>query len=215
MKLSEIGHTLREIRVTPVKTLGQNFLHDQNLARWIVQQAELSAGDFVLEIGPGLGALTAPALATGAERSGDREGWPSGGFSSRAASPDGASRSSTAMRWISKSAELFPRGPMKLLGNLPYYVSTQILLRFLAQPTPIIMALLMLQKEVAARLSALPRSKDYGILTLVVQSQYRVDYLRTVSSSVFLPQPEVDSALVRLTATGARRVAGARSRVVR
>ena len=66
MKLSEIQQTLREIRVTPVKTLGQNFLHDQNLARWIVQQARISAGDFVVEIGPGLGAMTEPALATGA-----------------------------------------------------------------------------------------------------------------------------------------------------
>jgi 16S rRNA (adenine1518-N6/adenine1519-N6)-dimethyltransferase len=67
MKLSEISRTLREIQVSPVKTLGQNFLHDQNLARWIVQQAELSAEDFVLEIGPGLGALTEPVLESGAE----------------------------------------------------------------------------------------------------------------------------------------------------
>ena len=57
----------------------------------------------------------------------------------------------------------------------------------------------MLQKEVAQRLSAAPRSKDYGILSLVLQSQYRVDYLRTVPASVFLPQPEVDSAFIRLT----------------
>jgi 16S rRNA (adenine1518-N6/adenine1519-N6)-dimethyltransferase len=57
----------------------------------------------------------------------------------------------------------------------------------------------MLQKEVAQRISAAPRSKDYGILGLVLQSQYRVDYLRTVSASVFLPQPEVDSAFIRLT----------------
>src|SRR5712691_2772966 len=66
MKLSEISSTLRDIQVIPVKTLGQNFLHDQNLARWIVQQAELSGTDFVVEIGPGLGAITAPALVTGA-----------------------------------------------------------------------------------------------------------------------------------------------------
>ncbi|HEV2096663.1 MAG TPA: rRNA adenine N-6-methyltransferase family protein, partial [Chthoniobacterales bacterium] len=66
MKLSEIDATLREIRVSPVKTLGQNFLHDQNLARWIVAKAELSADDFVVEIGPGLGALTEFALASGA-----------------------------------------------------------------------------------------------------------------------------------------------------
>jgi 16S rRNA (adenine1518-N6/adenine1519-N6)-dimethyltransferase len=86
-----------------------------------------------------------------------------------------------------------------LLGNLPYYASTQILVRALTDPTPITLALLMLQKEVAARLSAAPRSRDYGILTLVVQITMAVEYLRTVPPSVFLPQPEVESALVRLT----------------
>jgi 16S rRNA (adenine1518-N6/adenine1519-N6)-dimethyltransferase len=197
MKLSEIGNTLREIRVTPVKTLGQNFLHDQNLARWIVQQAELSSADFVLEIGPGLGAMTEPALATGAEI--------------LAIEKDGRLADFLRVHFAGRRLQvihgdalefdprrLFQHGPVKLLGNLPYYVSTQILLHFLAQPTPITVALLMLQKEVATRLSAQPRSKDYGILTLIVQAQYRVAYLRTVPSSVFLPQPDVDSAFVRL-----------------
>jgi len=62
MKLSEIRTTLLKIRVSPVKTLGQNFLHDQNLARWIVNQAEIVPDDYVVEIGPGLGALTKLAL---------------------------------------------------------------------------------------------------------------------------------------------------------
>ena len=66
MKLSEIDATLREIRVSPVKTLGQNFLHDRNLARWIVEKADLNDDDFVIEIGPGLGALTEFALDSGA-----------------------------------------------------------------------------------------------------------------------------------------------------
>jgi len=66
MKLSEIAATLRAIGVSPVKSLGQNFLHDQNLARSIVDQAELSAEDYVVEIGPGLGALTEIALKSGA-----------------------------------------------------------------------------------------------------------------------------------------------------
>ena len=66
MKLSEISRTLREIRVSPVKTLGQNFLHDQNLARWIVDQAEVTPEDYVVEIGPGLGALTELMLQKGA-----------------------------------------------------------------------------------------------------------------------------------------------------
>ena len=66
MKLSEIAETLRQIRVTPIKTLGQNFLHDQNLARWIVAKAELRPHDYVVEIGPGLGALTEHILVSGA-----------------------------------------------------------------------------------------------------------------------------------------------------
>src|SRR4029077_1798961 len=67
MKLSEITATLREIRVSPVKSLGQNFLHDRNLARSIVDQADIGPKDFVVEIGPGLGALTELALGQGAQ----------------------------------------------------------------------------------------------------------------------------------------------------
>ena len=198
MKLSEISRTLREIHVAPVKSLGQNFLHDQNLARWIVQLAELSAADFVLEIGPGLGALTEPLLDTGAEVLAIEKDRRLADFlRAHFAGRRLAVIHGDALEF--EVGRLFPHGPTKLLGNLPYYASTQMLLRFLGQPTPITMALLMLQKEVAARLSAAPRSRDYGILTLVVQSQCRVEYLRTVPASVFLPAPEVDSAFVRLT----------------
>ena len=66
MKLSEIRATLKEIGVSPAKALGQNFLHDQNLARWIVDQAQITAEDYVVEIGPGLGALTRFLLEKGA-----------------------------------------------------------------------------------------------------------------------------------------------------
>lgn len=198
MKLSEISRTLRAIQVSPVKTLGQNFLHDQNLARWIIQQADLSATDFVVEIGPGLGALTEPALATGAHVLAIEKDARLANFL-RERFADGRLEVLHGDALEFDVRKLFPRKPVKLLGNLPYYASTQILLRFLASPTPIITALLMLQREVAARLSAEPRSKDYGVLTLVVQAQCRVEYLRTIPASVFLPRPEVDSAIVRLT----------------
>src|SRR5437588_12560625 len=66
MKLSEIAATLRAVGVSPVKSLGQNFLHDRNLAKWIVDQANIGSKDFVIEIGPGLGALTELALANAA-----------------------------------------------------------------------------------------------------------------------------------------------------
>ena len=198
MKLSEISRTLREIHVTPVKTLGQNFLHDQNLARWIVQQAELSATDFVVEIGPGLGALTEPALATGAQVLAIEK-------DARLADFLREKFSGSRLEIVHGDAlefdvrRLFPRGPVKLLGNLPYYAATPILLRFLGKTKPITSALLMLQMEVATRLSASPRSKAYGILSLVVQSQCRVEFLRAIPPSVFLPEPDVESALVRMT----------------
>ncbi|MEO8045531.1 MAG: 16S rRNA (adenine(1518)-N(6)/adenine(1519)-N(6))-dimethyltransferase RsmA [Spartobacteria bacterium] len=198
MKLSEIAETLREIRVVPVKTLGQNFLHDQNLARWVVQEAGISASDFVLEIGPGLGALTEPALATGArvlaiEKDGRLANFLRARFADRPCEIVHGDALEFEVR------RLFSSGPIKLLGNLPYNISTELLLRYLEQPSPITLAVLLLQREVATRLSAAPRSKDYGILTLVLQLQCRVEYLRTVPASVFLPQPEVDSAFVRLT----------------
>ncbi|PYL42472.1 MAG: 16S rRNA (adenine(1518)-N(6)/adenine(1519)-N(6))-dimethyltransferase, partial [Verrucomicrobia bacterium] len=66
MTLSDIRTALRETRLSPVKTLGQNFLHDQNLARWIVDQAQITPDDYVVEIGPGLGALTRFILEKGA-----------------------------------------------------------------------------------------------------------------------------------------------------
>jgi 16S rRNA (adenine1518-N6/adenine1519-N6)-dimethyltransferase len=198
MKLSEIRDVLRDIRVVPVKTLGQNFLHDQNLAGWIVRQANISSGDFVIEIGPGLGAITEPALNSGAQILAVEKDRRLVDFLRQ----QFAGRSFEVIHGDALDFEvrrLFPRGPIKLMGNLPYYISTEILFRFLEIPTPITMALLMLQMETARRLSAHPRSKDYGILSLVVQSQYCVEYLRTIPASVFLPQPEVESSLVRLT----------------
>jgi 16S rRNA (adenine1518-N6/adenine1519-N6)-dimethyltransferase len=198
MKLSEIGATLREIRVAPVKTLGQNFLHDGNLARWIVERAELTPEDYVVEIGPGLGALTQFALDSGARV--------------LAIEKDRRLADFLRKRFTTKRLEilhadaldydirrLFAEPRVKLLGNLPYYVSSQLLLKFTQYPSPISLWLLMLQKELARRLSAAPGTSDYGALTLVVQLHYRVDYLRTVPASVFLPQPDVDSAFVRLS----------------
>lgn len=198
MKLSEIEATLRRIRVSPVKTLGQNFLHDRNLARWIVERAELTPEDYVVEIGPGLGALTEPILQTGARV--------------LAIEKDQRLVHFLCERFASDRFEiihgdaldfdvrvLFAKPRVKLLGNLPYYVASQLLLKFTKYPSPISLWLFMLQKELALRLSASPRTGDYGALTLITQLHYRVDYLRSVPATVFLPQPDVDSAFVRLS----------------
>jgi 16S rRNA (adenine1518-N6/adenine1519-N6)-dimethyltransferase len=198
MKLSEISQTLREIRVSPVKSLGQNFLHDRNLAQWIVDQAGITPEDFVVEIGPGLGALTELLLARGApilaiEKDARLAGFLRDRFKGRRLEVVHADALKFDLR------TLYLRSRVKLIGNLPYYVSSQLLLKFMNYPSPISLSVLMLQKELTRRLSASPSTADYGALTLQIQLRYRVEYLRTVAASVFLPKPEVDSALIRMT----------------
>ncbi|MEP6699322.1 MAG: 16S rRNA (adenine(1518)-N(6)/adenine(1519)-N(6))-dimethyltransferase RsmA, partial [Verrucomicrobiota bacterium] len=198
MKLSEIDATLREIRVSPIKTLGQNFLHDRNLARWIIERAELTADDFVIEIGPGLGALTEFILAAGARVLAiEKDGRLADFLRTRFAKERLEIFHADALDYDVRKLFAWPR--VKLIGNLPYYISSQLLLQFTKYPSPIHLWLLMLQKEVARRISAAPGSSDYGSLSLAVQLHYRVEYLRTVPASVFLPRPEVDSAFVRIT----------------
>ena len=198
MKLSEMAATLREIGVSPVKSLGQNFLHDRNLAKWVVDQAKISREDFIVEIGPGLGALTELALAKGApvlaiEKDKRLVTFLRDKF-------QGGSLEIVHSDALESDTRIFYTQPkVKLLGNLPYYISSQLLIKFLEYPSPISLWLFMLQKELARRLVAAPATSDYGALTLLVQFYYRVEYLRTVPASVFLPKPEVDSALVRGT----------------
>lgn len=197
MKLSEIDATLREIRVSPVKTLGQNFLHDRNLARWIVEKAELTSADFLVEIGPGLGALTEFALGAGARVLAIEKDARLADFLRKRFTTDRLEvLHADALNFDLRS--LFAHSRVKLLGNLPYYISSQLLLKFTKYPSPISLWLLMLQKEMARRISASPGTSDYGSLTLLVQLHYRVEYLRTVPASVFLPEPDVDSAFVRI-----------------
>ena len=198
MKLSEIDGTLREIRVTPIKTLGQNFLHDGNLARRIVEKLELDGNDYAVEIGPGLGALTRLALQSGARVLAiEKDARLADFLRKRFTSPHLEVLHADALNFDLRTFFAQPR--VKCFGNLPYYVSSQLLMKFIEEPSPISLWVFMLQKEMARRLSAKPGAKDYGALTLLVQSRYCVDYLRTIPSTVFLPKPEVDSALVRLT----------------
>src|SRR5205807_4811273 len=198
MKLSDIRATLQEIRVSPVKSLGQNFLHDQNLARWIVDQAKIESEDFVVEVGPGLGALTELLLAKGArvlaiEKDKRLADYLRNKFQNAALDIVHAD----ALEFDPRI--LFTQAKVKMLGNLPYYISSQLLIKFLEYPSPISLWLFMLQKELAKRLVAAPATSDYGALTLQIQLHHRVEYLRKVPASVFLPKPDVDSALVRIS----------------
>ena len=198
MKLSEITTTLREIGVSPMKSLGQNFLHDQNLAHWIVEQSNVTKDEYVVEIGPGLGALTEFALEKGARILAIEKDKRLVEFlSKRFANRNIEFVHGDALEFDTRS--LFANSRVKLLGNLPYYIASQLLIKFLKYPSPMSLWLLMLQKELAKRLSATPATSDYGALTLQIQLHYRVEYLRTIPASVFIPKPDVDSAVVRVT----------------
>jgi len=197
MKLSDIRATLQEIHVSPVKTLGQNFLHDQNLARWIVDQAQVTSDDYVLEIGPGLGALTKLLLEKGARVLAIEKDRRLANFLRERFSRERLEiLNIDALKF--DAGVLFSHRSAKLLGNLPYNISSALLAKFLAFPSPISLWLFTLQKEMAMRFSAKPSTHDYGALTLRIQLRHRVKYLRTVPATVFFPRPEIDSAVVRI-----------------
>src|ERR1051325_4297455 len=197
MRLSEIRSTLKEIGVSPVKTLGQNFLHDQNLARWIVDQAQITPHDYVVEIGPGLGALTRFILEKGAHVLAiEKDPRLARFLRSQFDNERLEILNIDALKFDARV--LFARPWVKLVGNLPYNISSPLLAKFTESPNPISLCLLMLQKEMAMRLSASPCTHDYGALTLRVQLHHRVKYLRSVPPTVVFPQPDVDSAVVRI-----------------
>jgi 16S rRNA (adenine1518-N6/adenine1519-N6)-dimethyltransferase len=196
MKLSSIRGTLESLGTQPTQSLGQNFLHDQNLAEWMVEQLGIGPGEPWVELGPGLGALTRfAAKKSGAgilvEKDGRLAGYLKGEY------PDLEIVHGDATRFDVR--DLFRRGPVCVFGNLPYYVSSQILFQFTAEPSPVRILSFTLQKELAERLSGEPRTKAYGALTLLIGRRWRVKYLRTLPPTVFTPAPKVDSAVVLLT----------------
>lgn len=200
MTLTEIKRHLADLEASPCKSLGQNFLHDQNLAQWMIRQLDPNSEDRFLEIGPGLGALTEwliPQVAsvTTIEKDGKMVRF----LAKRLGDKNNFSiRHEDACE--SDIREFLIQGPHKLIGNLPYYVSTAILLNFLSTPTPITHALFTIQREVAERLTAQPGTSAYGSLSIAVQRRWQVKYLRTLPPTVFYPEPHVDSAVVLLTA---------------
>lgn len=196
MKLSELTAALKELNASPSKSLGQNFLHDQNLASWTVDQAEIQPDDAWLEIGPGLGSLTVYALARSQRgiliEKDDRLI-----AHLQARFPDLQTVHGDACSFDIRN--LLPLGPLKVFGNLPYYVSSQIIFNFTSAASPVTRMVFTLQKEMAERLAAEPSTKDYGAPTLLIGRRWRVQLLRVLPPSVFLPAPKVDSAVVTLS----------------
>src|SRR6058998_2530274 len=146
MKLSDIRTALRELRLSPAKTLGQNFLHDQNLARWIIDQAQITPDDYVVEIGPGLGALTRFLLEKDAHVLAiEKDARLATFVRSRFRDERLEVVNTDALKFNPRA--LFAHRCVKLIGNLPYNISSPLLLKFLEYPSPISLIMLTLQNE--------------------------------------------------------------------
>lgn len=186
------------------KSLGQNFLIDPNILRKIVGQAKLTKNSAAIEIGPGIGALT-EHLAREAGKvlafEIDQRLLP---VLDDTLSPyDNISIVHADILKTDVQAaidkELAGYEDIVVVANLPYYVTTPIILKLLLEKLPIRGMVVMLQKEVAERITAKPGTKAYGSLSIAIQYYTQAEMALTVPKSVFLPQPNVDSAVIRMT----------------
>lgn len=203
MNLSEMRTILSELDLQLTKSLGQNFLHDGNQLRRIVTAAEVRRGDRVLEIGPGLGPLTEVLLANADEVLAIEKDARLVEFLRQRFRPESLSRHPVltlvhddALRYLNREQRDW--SDWKLVANLPYSVASPILVdlsRGCRRPKRITVTL---QLEVARRLTATEQSKDYGILTLLVQLGYEPKDLFKIPAGCFFPEPGVDSACVTL-----------------
>jgi 16S rRNA (adenine1518-N6/adenine1519-N6)-dimethyltransferase len=198
----EIRDALEAAGVMPSRQLGQNFLCDPNMARWITDQLDARPGDTIVEVGPGTGALTEYLVGKVKrlvliEFDSRLAAWLKERF---AGEPTVEVHHADAVKFDART--LFKHRPVKFLGNLPYSCGGAILRNFLSRPNPYERAVVMLQKEVIERLAAGPRTKEYGVLTLRVQSEWEVKPLRTVPPEAFHPRPQIDSSVALLLPRG-------------
>lgn len=181
------------------KSLGQNFLVDQNIVRDIVKGAGVTKEDYVIEIGPGVGTLTRELLK-------------------EAASVTAIELDDKLLPILKEELKdyenfhlihgdatkvqldaVYPGKEIKLVANLPYYVTTPIITKILNDKVAFSSLTIMIQKEVAERMDAAPGTKDYGSLSVLVQYYCDTKIVRNVPPESFMPRPKVDSTVIRLT----------------
>lgn len=191
-----IRGVLRKMDVTPSRKMGQNFLCDEAVAKAIVEKLDPRAEDTVVEVGPGTGALTEHVVGRVKkvilvefdgrlaehlrDKFGDRE--------------DVVVHHADGAKFDVR--DLWAEAPIKLLGNLPYSAGGAIMRNFMKRPTPVVKAVLMLQKEFIDRIVAVPRTKAYGVLTLRMQSEWVSEPVMVVPPEAFYPAPLIDSTVM-------------------
>jgi len=193
---------MKKYNIAPKKKYGQNFLIDEFVLDKIILNADIQKGDLVIEIGPGLGNLTKRLC----EKSGhviaieidknmveilEKEY----SYLENLSILNQDIMETDLNEIISKFPNL---GKVKVVANLPYYITTPIIMKLLEDKVKIELIEVMVQKEVAERLCALPTGREYGAITVAVNYYSEPKYIDTVKASCFLPPPNVDSAVVLL-----------------
>lgn len=194
----ELNTNNRIKSVKPKKFLGQHFLKDLNVAKAIADTVDACPGLPVLEVGPGMGVLTQFLLTKERPLKVVEVDFESVAYL-RKAYPQLEEHIVEDDFLKMNLQRLFEGQPFVLTGNYPYNISSQIFFKMLDNKDLIPCCTGMIQKEVAERISAAPGSKTYGILSVLIQAWYSVEYLFTVHEHVFNPPPKVKSAVIRMT----------------
>lgn len=198
---------LRDLAVFPRKKMGQNFMTTARDLTFIAGALSIHPEENVVEIGPGLGALTEALLAAGAKVTAvEKDGALAESLKRRFGAGQGSSGS---LRIVCKdilrinlAADLDLKSPVKVIGNIPYNITSPIVEWLISQRTCVAQAVLTVQWEVARRLTAKPGNKDWGSLSFFLQYYADVELLRKIDKSHFYPSPKVNSGVVRIQFPG-------------
>lgn len=195
------AEVLNKFGISAQKRYGQNFLIDSNILEKIVKSAGITKDDTVLEIGPGIGALT-QHIANAAGKvicvEIDTKMIPVLEYTLSEFDNVTVINQDILKADIKGILAEHGAGSAKVVANLPYYITTPIIMELLEKDLPIESITVMIQKEVAERMQVGPGSKDYGALSLAVAFYSNAEVKMTVSPNCFIPRPNVDSAVIRL-----------------
>jgi 16S rRNA (adenine1518-N6/adenine1519-N6)-dimethyltransferase len=205
----EMGNTkeiIKKFKIKLNKNLGQNFLTDENIVKKIVGSAIISDRDLIIEIGPGIGSMTRELCKNAGKVLAveiDKYLIPALTYNLREfnnieiVNKDIMDENIVEMINTAKLSGFNPEN-VKVIANLPYYITTPIIMKFLEEAPGIDMMVFMVQKEVAERMVAKPGGKDYGALSVAVQFYSEPSIIFNVSPDSFVPRPNVDSTVIKL-----------------
>ena len=202
MNLTAVLDILEKLEMRPSRKLGQNFLVDANMLRAMMEDARVLPGQRILEIGPGLGMLTDALLDAGADVTAVELDHRLAEYLGRRYAGNPHLKLVQGDACKTDFDALMGSEPYRCIANLPYSCSTPFLVAVSGADNPPADMFVLLQKEMADRLTALPGSKEYGLPTVRIALRYRSRIRRLVPPGVFYPQPEVSSAFTSLESNG-------------